>query len=73
MRKVTVGSMFKIAFIFIIIKQFFVTSISIKQLFLNTSVLKAFSYNVFIEFAAFVLLSLALIAISGIFGNKFIK
>jgi len=65
--------MFKIVFIFIIIKQFFVTPISIKQLFFNTSILKAFAYNVFIEFAAFVLLSLALIAISGIFGNRLIK
>ena len=73
MRKITIGSMYKIVFIFIIIKQFFIKSVSIRYLFSQPVVLKTFAYNIFIEFGTFVILSLALIAISGIFGNKFIK
>ena len=73
MRKITIGSMYKIVFIFIIIKQFFIKSVSIGYLFSQPVVLKTFAYNIFIEFGAFIILSLALIAISGIFGNKFIK
>jgi len=73
MRKISVGSMFKIVLIFIIIKQFYLKSVSINQLFLNLNNLKLFAYNIFIEFGAFVLLSLMLIVISGFFGNRFIK
>ena len=73
MRKITIGSMYKIVFIFIIIKQFFIKPVSIRYLFTQPVILKTFAYNIFIEFIAFLLLSLALIAISGIFGNKFIK
>ena len=73
MRKITIGSMYKIVLIFVIIKQFFINPVSIRYLFSQTAILKTFAYNIFIEFGAFVLLSLALIAISGIFGNKFIK
>ncbi len=73
MRKITIGSMYKIVLIFIIIKQFFVQPVSMRYLFTQPIILKTFAYNIFIEFAAFVLLSLALIAVSGIFGNRFIR
>ena len=73
MRKITIGSMYKIVLIFIIIKHFFIRPVSIGYLFTQPIILKSFAYNIFIEFGAFVLLSLALIAISGIFGNKFIR
>jgi len=73
MRKITIGSMYKIVLIFVIIKQFFINPVSIRYLFAQPVTLKTFAYNIFIEFGAFELLSLALIAVSGIFGNQFIK
>ena len=73
MRKISIVSMYKIVLIFIIIKQFFNKPVSIRYLFTEPIILKIFAYNIFIEFGSFVLLSLALIAFSGIFGNKFIR
>ncbi|MDD4363621.1 MAG: hypothetical protein PHD33_05405 [Atribacterota bacterium] len=73
MRKISIWSMYKIVFVFIIIKKIFLNSINIRQLFSQSFILKAVLYDVFTEFAIFIIVSLILMAISGILGNKLFK
>lgn len=73
MRKISIWSMYKIVFIFIIIKKIFLNSINIRQLFSQSFILKAVVYDIFTEFVIFIVVSLILMAISGIFSNKYFK